>query len=358
MLSNIRDISERHRMEDILHLQLELWDFSTSHTALEVMQKALDEIEELTGSKISFYHLVEEDKNSLTLQAWSTRTRNEFCKAESGGMHYSIDKASVWVDCIKERKAVIHNDYASLPNRKGLPDGHATVVRELVVPILHEDQIVSILGIGNKTSDYDKQDVELVEYIGSLVWTIVSQKRADEKIQKLNGQLEKLAMTDELTGLPNRRQFFIRGMEEINRRRRYRPPLSMIMIDIDKFKNINDSYGHDMGDHALHCIAKTLGEQIREVDMPARLGGEEFGVLLPNTRLEDAVILAERIRKAIEDLHCLKEDETISLTASLGVAAFLREMKSLDELVHNADTAMYRQGSGTQPGCVFRVMVE
>jgi diguanylate cyclase (GGDEF)-like protein/PAS domain S-box-containing protein len=342
MVISIKDISERKRVEQILNLRLNLWDYSLSHTALQVMEEALAEIEKLTASQISFFHLVEEESNSLTLQAWSRNTLEYFCKTESSGMHYSIDKAGVWVDCIKERKPVIHNDYASLPHKKGMPDGHANVIRELVVPIIEDDRVVSILGIGNKPTDYVKEDVEFVEYIASLVWSIVFRIRADEKIKKLNDRLEKLAMTDELTSLPNRRHFFARGNEEIHRSRRYKTHLSLIMLDIDKFKTINDTYGHEAGDNALKCIAKTLKEIPRVVDLPARLGGEEFGILLPNTKREDAVILAERVRNAIEELHCQREDIPITLTASLGVAALQTDMKNLDDLLRNADSAMYQ----------------
>jgi GAF domain-containing protein len=244
MLSAVQDITERKRMEDILHLRLKLSEFSLTHSAIEVMVKALDEIEDITGSQIGFYHLVEEDSNSLTLQAWSTRTTKEYCHAEGSGMHYSIDQAGVWVDCIRERKTIIHNDYASLPNKHGLPEGHSILKRELLVPIFHQDQIVSVLGVGNKQTEYNQNDVDIVEYIASLVWSIVTQKRADEKIQNLNEKLAALALVDELTKLPNRRAFFLRGAEEVNRSKRYQSPLSMLMLDIDRFKSINDTYGH------------------------------------------------------------------------------------------------------------------
>jgi diguanylate cyclase (GGDEF)-like protein/PAS domain S-box-containing protein len=355
MLSAIQDVTERKRIDDILHLRLKLWEYSLTHTALEVMVKALDEIEVITESRIAFYHLVDEDSNSLSLQAWSTRTKNEYCHAEGTGMHYSIDQAGVWVDCIRERKTVIHNDYSSLPHKKGLPDGHSTVTRELLVPIFQKDQIVSILGVGNKQTDYDQNDAEFVEYIASLVWTIVSKKRADEKIQQLHEKLANLAIVDDLTKLPNRRAFFIRGTEEISRSKRYQSPLSMLMLDIDMFKTINDTYGHISGDAALQCLAGTILGQVREVDICARLGGEEFGILLPNTRLEEAMIIAERIRKAIEEIRCETEENVINMTVSLGVASFHEGMAQLDELFSNADTALYKaKNSGRNRIEMFR----
>lgn len=342
MLSVIRDVSERKQIEDIIRLRLTLWDYSILHSPIEVMQKALDEIEKSTGSQISFFHLVNDDNATLTLQAWSTNTKNTYCKAEGSGMHYPLEQAGVWADCIRERRPIIHNDYAALTNKKGMPEGHARLDRELVVPIIQDDRVVSVLGVGNKPINYDEKDAKLLEYLASLVWSIVSKMRADAQIRELNQQLEEMAMSDELTDLANRRYFILRGNEEIIRSRRYRASLSLIMLDLDKFKTINDTFGHDTGDQALQCVAKTLKAQCREVDIPARLGGEEFGILLPNTQLEEAVNVAERIRRAIEELHCMHEGKTVAMTASLGVASTKPGMKVLDELFHHADTAMYQ----------------
>ncbi|HEQ71160.1 MAG TPA: diguanylate cyclase [Spirochaetia bacterium] len=343
ILSVVRDISQREQAEKIVRLRLELWEFATAHSMKELMQKALDEIEELTDSLIGFYHFVQEDQGTLTLQAWSTRTRATYCKAEGEGMHYPIVQAGVWTDCLSERKPVIHNDYASLPHRKGLPAGHAPLIRELVVPTMREGRIVSVLGVGNKPAEYNEQDVVLVTYIADLVWTIVTQKRTDEEIQRLNAQLTHLAMTDELTGLENRRSFFIQGEEEIRRCRRYRTVLSLIMFDLDSFKDVNDTYGHDVGDTVLKCITSALLKKIRDVDIAARLGGEEFGILLPNTTAAAAVSLAERLRLAIEEEICLEKDQQIRVTASIGVASYdgNADAPDLEHLLRDADIAMY-----------------
>ncbi len=342
ILSIIQDITERKLTETIIQLRLALWEYSTAHTAQEVMQKALDEIETLTSSLIGFYHGVEAEQGTLTLLAWSTRTKDVFCKAEGEGMHYPIEQAGVWVDCVTQKRPVIHNDYASLPHRKGLPAGHAEVIRELVVPTMRDGQVVAILGVGNKPEDYDEQDVELVSYIADVVWTIVVQKRANEKIQQLNTRLERLAMTDELTGLVNRRSFFYQGNAEIKRVQRYHTPLSMLMLDLDDFKSINDSYGHAAGDAVLLCVANALRANAREVDIVARLGGEEFAILSPNTQAADAGFLAERVRQAIEAIRCSIEDQCLGVTASIGVAPYHPDMQNLDALLRSADAAMYQ----------------
>ncbi|MBN1428070.1 MAG: PAS domain S-box protein [Anaerolineae bacterium] len=191
MLSSvIRDVTEHKRAEAIAGLRLKLWEYAATHPVDELMQKALDEIENLTNSSIGFYHFIEEDQNTLSLQAWSTRTQEKFCKAEGKGMHYAIDAAGVWVDCIHQRQPVIHNHYASLPHRKGMPDGHAEVVRELVVPTMRDGQIVSILGVGNKPTDYTKKDIELVAYVADVVWEIVERRRAEEALRRSNAELQ------------------------------------------------------------------------------------------------------------------------------------------------------------------------
>ena len=186
-----RDITERKRSEAINASRLHLVQFSMTHSQHELLEETLNEAEKLTGSLIGFYHFVEDDQVSLTLQCWSTRTRTEFCKAEGEGMHYPINDAGVWADCVRQGNALIHNDYASLPHRKGMPAGHATVIRELVVPVFRGNKISAILGIGNKPSDYNEQDIEIVSLLGDLTWEIAERKKAEGRIIELNRDLER-----------------------------------------------------------------------------------------------------------------------------------------------------------------------
>ena len=178
----LRDITQRKRDDAINASRLHLMQFAVNHSLDELLEETLNEVEKLTGSPIGFYHFVEDDQKSLTLQNWSARTKTEFCKAEGKGLHYDIARAGVWVDCVYQRKPVIHNDYASLPHRKGMPSGHAEVVRELVVPVIRGKKIRAILGIGNKPADYTKKDVEAVSLLADLAWEIVERKEAERKI--------------------------------------------------------------------------------------------------------------------------------------------------------------------------------
>ncbi len=189
------DITERKRNEAVNAARLHLVQFSLTHSLDDLLEETLNKTEELTGSLIGFYHFVEEDQVTLTLQNWSARTKAEFCKAQGKGLHYPIEEAGVWVDCVHQGKAVIHNDYASLSHRKGMPEGHAEVYRELVVPVFRGEKITAILGVGNKPAEYDEQDVETVSLIADLAWEIAERKRVEGELDRYRHHLEELVAT-------------------------------------------------------------------------------------------------------------------------------------------------------------------
>ena len=173
-----RDITERKLKEKVQAAKLRLVEFSTTHSALELMQRFLDEAEALTDSAIGFYHFVEADQQTLSLQTWSTNTLENACTALGAGTHYAVSDAGVWVDCVRERGPVIHNDYAGLDQKKGLPEGHVPVVRELVVPVIRNKKIMAVLGVGNKPSDYTTGDVDIVQQFADLSWETIVYRRA------------------------------------------------------------------------------------------------------------------------------------------------------------------------------------
>ena len=157
--------------------------------------------------------------------------------------------------------------------------------------------------------------------------------------------VERMAGEDALTGLPNRRQFMKAGEQMLDRVRRYGRPASLVVIDLDHFKSINDRYGHAAGDAVLRAAAGLLKQHERGADLPARLGGEEFAILLPETDLDGAVVLAERLRTACEGLRVTEPGglwSGLSVTMSLGVATCDPEDKCFDDLFRRADATLYR----------------
>lgn len=156
-------------------------------------------------------------------------------------------------------------------------------------------------------------------------------------------QINELAMKDGLTQLGNRRYFLQRASESLSRAKRQGRQLCVLALDLDHFKSINDRYGHSGGDDALRFFAATLSAQLRVEDICGRIGGEEFGVVLPDASPQTGAAVAERIRKAIEGSAATTRstEEAIPLTVSIGVASFPRSGETLEKLLHQADTLLY-----------------
>jgi len=180
----MKHVSDLERTDRILQSRLRLMQFAVAHTTEELLQESLDELESLTGSTIGFFHYLEADQKTVQLKAWSKNTLDNLCKADGEGNHYSVEDAGVWADSIRLRKPVIHNDYASLEHRKGLPEGHAAVLREMTVPVLRDNQIVGIVGVGNKPKNYIKDDLELVSTLADFVWDIIDRKKSEKSLRE------------------------------------------------------------------------------------------------------------------------------------------------------------------------------
>lgn len=165
--------------------------------------------------------------------------------------------------------------------------------------------------------------------------------QATEQLRQQKEAAERLARIDPLTGLLNRRAFTDLAEREIQRARRFYHPLALLVIDLDRFKSINDNHGHAVGDAVLEHFAGVASAQLRSLDAMARLGGEEFVVILPGTDLQGAFQVAERMRQAISDSALQLEDLALRYSASFGVAAFEASQPGLDRWLARADAALY-----------------
>lgn len=155
-------------------------------------------------------------------------------------------------------------------------------------------------------------------------------------------EVEYLSTIDPLTGLYNRRHFEAEARKEIQRAQRYKFPFTIVMMDIDHFKKINDSYGHVCGDEVLSQIAAVCNNKMRSTDLLGRYGGEEFSFLLPVTGLNGACALINRLRKALADLSFKKNGRSFSVTASFGVYEHNGDEDTLEEFLERSDQALYK----------------
>lgn len=175
------DITERRITEEIMRARLRISEYAGHNNHLsDILKKAVDEVEKLTESKIGFCHFVSEIDKAINLQAWSTNTMKTMCTVAPGQIHYPMEQAGVWADCIMLRRPVIHNDYSLLEHKKGLPQGHVQIIRELVVPVFSGERIVAVIGVGNKSFDYDERDVSIVSDLSGMIMDVVLRKKAED----------------------------------------------------------------------------------------------------------------------------------------------------------------------------------
>jgi diguanylate cyclase (GGDEF)-like protein len=190
---------------------------------------------------------------------------------------------------------------------------------------------------------FTEQNAELASAVVSAAVAAVQRARAMERARADNARLEALAHTDPLTRVLNRRALMDRLHSELDRASRYESIVSLLMVDLDFFKRLNDTYGHLVGDEALRWVAQSLQSAIRSVDLVARYGGEEFVIVLPETTAEGAFAFAERIRERIEGGRIRGNGSHLHLTVSIGVATFPAPgVQTVDDLISLADGALYR----------------
>ena len=202
----------------------------------------------------------------------------------------------------------------------------------LLIPLIAEDTILGIFGVWGK--DIKEEDISALSIFARQVAVAIEKSQLFKDIQRL-------AKIDELTKVPNRRHLFELGERELRRSKRFGSPLSTIMLDLDHFKRVNDTYGHATGDQVLREVAMRCHKCTREVDVFGRYGGEEFALVLPNTKKSEAVIVANRLREAIASEPIKTDLWEINMTISVGIAELTDQIPDLATLLDRADTALY-----------------
>ena len=251
----------------------------------------------------------------------------------------------LYADMIAFRNTLValsRGDLSRAMDPKGFLPG---VVKELQAGLKHLTWQTQRIARGDFTQRVDFMG-EFSEAFNAMVAHLSMSVKA---LRESEERFRRLSITDPLTGLYNRRHFFEMAEMETERAHRYGSFLSLCLFDIDSFKSVNDTQGHDAGDIVLRMIADTSRKAARKIDVVARYGGEEFIVAFPETGIREAGIVAERIRKAIEETRLPRGDGAIRVTASFGVAVFDPASldggtyaESLQAVIRQADEALYR----------------
>lgn len=347
-----REIAERteelndanKRMFTLQHI----WDMMNSSTPLE---NVLEAIVNSTQGELGYMHCaiirkcVDEEGEFLRIIAQSNDglidRLNNFIGSpgiQTRRLNYSHE--SVFADTMRQR-TIIQTKSIDLSLSSVLPDlpqetvnkiiSNQPVKSVIVVPLIAQKQEFGWFYVFTAREELASAEMDFLGLFAKQIEMAIT-------IADLFQAVREQAVTDALTGLYNRRYFEEALEKEVQRAKRQKQPFSIIGIDLDYLKKINDTYGHTFGDLAIKTIADVLKSNARSVDVPARIGGEEFNVLLPGINSEGAMIAAERIRKSIEAV----EIDTIGhITGSLGVATYFEHSEDVEELLELTDQAMY-----------------
>ncbi len=257
-----------------------------------------------------------------------------------GGYPEGVQLISGYYECRDAARTVSFRQQVTI-------QGEEKLFQTMLVPVTDAlGKVTHICGTSRDMSQYLQAQRAQEEFSRQLERQVAERTEAlnavNAELREANRILERLASSDSLTELDNRRCFFDKAGAEAVRARRYGHPLSLQMLDIDHFKAINDRYGHIAGDRVLMAVADVLRANLRHSDIAARLGGEEFAILLPETSIDDASVHAERIRQSVAALSIAHGSDRLTLTVSIGIAGMGANDESIEPILMRADKSLYR----------------
>jgi len=383
----MRDVTARQRAEDAqaaeerrLRSLLRISEVECNSVP-ELLNVTLAEVVALSDSDFGYIYAYDETNGVFTLHSWS-RDATEATEIGDPKWTYELAKSGIWAEVESQRQPIVVNDLEIPEPIDGeSADNVAPVTRFMTIPVISRDQIVAVVGVANKPKPYTDTDVDQLTQIMDVVWKIADRQQAEETLREFadqlearvelrtreferanaeleaanveiasaNQELQKLlreqerlqselayrALHDPLTGLANRTMFQERLDQAFLVSER---GVAVLWIDLDHFKEVNDIFGHEVGDEMLIAVADRLREVVRETDDIARMGGDEFAVVLPNVVESEAQMVGERVLTALTDRDAFR----LQVGVSVGIGWQRNVSGDGRVLIRRADQAMYR----------------
>ena len=324
----------REKLGTAMQTQTALVALSQCHLKVTEREKAIDcsvrIAAQLLEADYSAVALLDPDDRLILRAAWGQDTKRLIgMELEQG------DKSQTGYTILREEPVLVQ-DYSQLTEFSVPPlVSQYKISSGLSVPMLSRGKVIGAMLAHSKTPrHFNQETVPILSLIANQTAITVDKIR-------LHDETRQLAFTDELTGLYNRRHFIKLANTEVDRAFRYKHSLAFMIFDLDRFKQVNDTYGHPAGDQVLKTVASLARLELRDIDLLARYGGEEFVILLPETGRRGARAIAERLRKRIAQTQITAAQEKISITISLGVSTLSSRCNNLANLIEASDKALY-----------------
>lgn len=335
-----------HSQQKLVESEARSRELSALHTATAALLTTLDSeallsrildaaISAIPAANKGMIHLIAQDTGQLEMRASIGYHDPRIRRIRiPGSVGYAVKAVS------EKTPLLIHNCADDPSCQPGQLDYRKDTQSAIVAPLILRNQVLGSLSLeSNELMAFNQNDLRLLASFAATATAAIQNAHLHQEAQRM-------AITDDLTGLYNRRGFYELGRREVERARRFQRPLAAIMMDIDNFKQINDTYGHSTGDQVLQAVAQRCRENLRKIDILGRLGGDEFTILLPETDMFTASSVAERVRQYIAGTPVQTHQVNLDVTVSIGIARATDDTPDLDKLIRRADSAMYTAKNG------------
>ncbi|MFH1023386.1 MAG: sensor domain-containing diguanylate cyclase [Planctomycetota bacterium] len=301
----------------------------------QIVEICVEKIPLLVGARYASLFLYDYDKDEFLLE------RHNHPGDIESHIRLKVNRNTILGYVAKQQEMLVIQDLAAFEKVRGIRFERPFAEKYrtsscIVAPLLAGNRVVGVLCLADKTEGgtfNDMHDAPVIQQLSDLVGAAL-------RNVQLYDEVKHQAETDAMTGLANHETFLTELRREVDRSHRYKRPLALILIDVDHFKQFNDTYGHQVGDHILKETARIIGADVRQVDTAGRYGGDEFILLLPETDLPGAKVVADRIHQKIRTASYRNDGNALAVTVSIGVAGYRPEMKST-EFIKVCDEALY-----------------
>lgn len=359
LCGSIRDVTELRRLElldlrqqQLMSLAAEVQQaFLVDQSLVAACDRLFEPLLAITDSQVGFIGILRNSEDgsqylevpSISNISWDDASRAWYASHRAEGQSLRFHSLNNLFGHVVTHNTVVCTDMVSRhPASRGQPSGHPSIDNFLGIPLRFNGEAVGMIAVGNREGGYSGEQIELLAPFASVLGTMIRARQLEEQRDLAEAALLREATHDALTGLANRKLFFSMADSLFEQALRYGQQVSLAVMDIDFFKSVNDKFGHQAGDRVLQVFAQTLSDAVRRSDVHARVGGEEFAVLLTQTSETNALDVLERFRLSLQACCIqLDDDIEIGITVSIGYCDFFDGLHDVDNWFNLADRALY-----------------